>query len=127
MKDQWFKSNVDLRLLSESLGRYFVDNNFETKLEEVGSCFKIEAANPQFKVKVRVFGVPDDFVVEFVPSKKTRGFSSVGMILGYLTSAFGGGGLVVMDARVQEAVGVFEDLFWEYVDKQVAELGGSAR
>ena len=32
-----------------------------------------------------------------------------------------------MDARVQEAVGIFEDLFWDYVDKQVAELKDSAR
>lgn len=127
MKDQWLGSDVDLRLLSEGVERFFVENQFEAALERAGSGFRVEASNPHFRVKVRVFGDSDDFWVEFVPSKKTRGFSSVGMILGYIASVFGGGGLVVMDAKVQEAVGVFEELFWDYVDKRVVELKGSGR
>jgi hypothetical protein len=127
LKDQWLESNVDLGLLSESVERFFVENKFDAKLERSGSGFRIEAVNPAFRVKVRIFGVPGDFAVEFVPSKKSRGFSSIGMMLAYVASAFGGGGLVLMDTKVQEAVGVFEALFWDYVDKQVAELRDSAR
>lgn len=118
---------MDLQLLSENLQRFLADSKFETKSEQTGSGFKIEAANAQFKVKVRILGVPNDFAVEFIPSKKTRGFSSIGMILGYLTLPFGGGNVVLMDAKAQEALSIFEDLFWDHVDEQVAELKDSAR
>lgn len=118
---------MNLQVLSENLQRFLDDNKFETKSEQIGSGFKIEAANAQFKVKVRILGRPNDFAVEFIPSKKTRGFSSIGMILGYITLPFGGGNLVLMDAKAQEAVSIFEDLFWDYVDEQVAELKDSGR
>jgi len=127
LKDRWVEGNVDLGLLSESVERFFVENKFDAKLERGSSGFRIEAVNPGFRVKVRIFGVPEDFAVEFVPSKKSRGFSSIGMMLAYVASAFGGGGLVLMDARLQEAVGAFEELFWDHVDRQVEELRGSAR
>lgn len=127
MKDQWRGSNVDLRLLSEGIEGFLVDNKFEAVLKQSGSDFRVEGSNAVFRVKVKVFGDPDDFRVEFIPSKKTSGFSSLSMIFGYIASAFGGGGLVILGAKVQEAVGVFEELFWDYVDKRVAELKDSGR
>jgi len=125
VKDEWSDQNVDLRLFSEGVERFFVDNKFETKLERFGSGFKIEAVNVHFRVNVRVFGSPEFFKVEFVPGRKTSGFS-LGMVLGYVGSVFGGGGLFLRDVRLQEAMSEFESLFWEYVDKQVVELRGSA-
>lgn len=118
---------MDLRLLSEGIEAFLIDNKFEAVLKQSGSDFRVEGSNALFRVKVKVLGDPDDFWVEFIPSKKTGGFSSLSMIFWYIASPFGGGGLVIHDAKVQEAVTALEELFWDYVDKRVAELRDSDR
>jgi hypothetical protein len=125
LKDQWFGSNVDLNLLSQRVEQFFKESPFETRMEQIQGKFKIEASGFQFKITVNIFGQPNDFAVEFIPSKKTKGFSR-SMVVAYITTLFGGGGFLLRDLKLQEALDELEKAFWENVDKQVSELTNSA-
>lgn len=121
MKDQWIGSNVDLSLLSERLVRFFEGNQFDTKLVQESGKFIIFASNDQLRLRVNLRGEPNDFAVEFMPSKKTQGFSLT-MILGYVTAFFGGGSFMLRDMKFQEAFNRLEQVFWKEVDIDVADL-----
>jgi hypothetical protein len=125
LKDKWVGSNVDLTALSKSVAEFFTDNKFETKLEGTKDDFKIVAANPLSKIKVNIYGKPNDFTVEFLPDKKSQGFS-LSMILGQIASLIGAGGLLLRDVKLQESQNILERLFWKHVDEQVAGLTNSA-
>lgn len=126
MKDQWIGNNVDLNLLSQSVNQFFTENQFEPKLEQTHDRYRIKASNFEFKVTVNIYGRPNDFTIEFVPNKKTRGFS-LAMMVGYITSFLGGGTLLLRDVKIQEVTNKVEQIFWEHVDRQVAELTKSAK
>lgn len=127
MKDQWVGNNVELSLLSQRVEQFFVENQFETELEQTqDKDYVIKASDSQIKLKVNIRGRPSDFTVEFVPSKKTRGFS-LSMLLGYITASLGGGILVMRDLKLQEITNKLEKVFWDYMDIQVAELNNSAK
>jgi hypothetical protein len=126
LKDQWLGSNVDLDLLSQRVKQFFDETQFETTLERMSNGYKIGAVtkktlNVQLRITVKVLGQPNDFSVEFMPKRKTRGFSP-SMIIGYITSLFGGGIFLLSDAKLQEALDKLEQMFWNHVDKHVAEL-----
>lgn len=126
LKDQWIGNNIDLNLLSQSVNQFFTENQFEPKLEQTHDRYRIKASNLEFKITVNIYGQPNDFTIEFIPNKKTRGFS-LAMMVGYITSFLGGGTLLLRDARYQEAMNKVEQTFWEQVDRQVAELKNSAK
>jgi hypothetical protein len=127
LKDQWVGNNVELSLLSQRVEQFFVENQFETELEQTqDKDYVIKASDSQIKLKVNIRGRPSDFTVEFVPSKKTRGFS-LSMLLGYITASLGGGILVMRDLKLQEITNKLEKVFWDYMDIQVAELNNSAK
>jgi len=119
--DQWIGSNVDLALLGERLVRFFEGNQFDTVLEQSPRRFSIYASNPEFRLRVNVVGEPNDFKVEFIPSKKAQGFSLT-MLLGYVTTLFGGGTFMLRDIKLQEAVNRLEQVFWKEVDIDIADL-----
>ena len=123
--DQWVGSNVDLNLLSERLSRFFDGNQFDTRLVQDSGKSTIFASNGQFRLRVNVYGRADDFTVEFIPSKKTRGFSLT-MLLGYVTTFFGGGTFMLRDIKLQEAINRLEQVFWKQVDIDVADLNKAA-
>lgn len=121
MKDNWIGSNVDLNLLSERLVRFFEGNQFDTRLEQNSGRFIIYASTPQFRLRVDLRGEPNDFAVEFIPNKKTQGFSLT-MLLGYVTTIFGGGTFMLRDIKIQEAINRLEQVFWKEVDIDIADL-----
>ncbi len=129
MEKQWLEKNVDLRMLAERIMPFFNETDFETMFEEEHSGYSIRAVskipNLQLRIDVKVFGQPDDFVVEFLSGGK-RGFFSPSMIAGYLTSLFGGGYLILKETRAQEMLGTFENDFWKHVQTQVADLVNSS-
>jgi hypothetical protein len=130
LKDQWIGENVNLYLLSQRIKGFFTERRFETEVETTADRYRIDAApdDPRvpFRIRVNLFGRPNDFTIEFIPNKKTRGFASRAMILGYILAFFGGGGLVLRDAKLQEATNRLEHLFWTHVDSSVAALTNSA-
>lgn len=127
MQRQWTGRNVDLALLSECVEAFFKDRGFLTEKEESAGEYKILWASPRVRIipdgmTARVFGKPDDFVVEIVASERTRGSIRLGM----LTRLFGGGYLAVRGLRAKEVLEKLENEFWVYVEEKVAHLAGSA-
>lgn len=116
---------MDLTALSKSVAEFFTDNKFETRLEGARDDFKIVAVNALSKIRVDIYGRPNDFTVEFLPDKKSQGFS-LSMIFGQIASLIGAGGLLLRDIKLQESQTILERLFWKHVDEQVADLSSSA-
>jgi hypothetical protein len=127
MQRRWTGKNVDLALLSECVEDFFEDRGFLTEKDESAGEYTILWAPPRVRsmrdaMTVRVFGKPDDFVVEIIASERTRGSIRLGM----LTKMFGGGYLVVRGLRAKEALEKIEREFWAYLEEKVAQLAGSA-
>jgi hypothetical protein len=125
LQDKWVGSNLDLTMLSKSVVGFFTDNKFETRLEGVKDDFKIVAINALCRIRVNIYGKPNDFTIEFVPNKKSKGFS-LSMIFGQIAALIGAGGLLLRDVKLQESQNILEQLFWKFIDKQVADLTNSA-
>jgi hypothetical protein len=125
LKDKWVGSNIDLTTLSNRVVEFFTDNKFETKLQGTKDDFKIAATNPLYRIRVNIYGKPNDFTIEFQPNKKSKGFS-LSMIIGQIASFIGGGGLLLRDVKIQESLSILERLFWKFVDEQIASLTTSA-
>ena len=130
MFDQWKGKNVDLTALSHKIEEFLAENEYETLSEERSQEFRINASTDKYptvllKILVRIVGRPDDFKLEFVPNRKTRGFSP-SMIGAYIAAAFGGGTFLLRDVKIQELLNEFEQAFWKRVDELVAELSASA-
>ena len=131
MKDQWRGNNVDLKLLTERTIQFFNDRRFETRLEQTPNGYKFEAATEKIlytrlKITVKIFGQPNDFTIEFTANKKRKGTLSPSMIIGFITSAFGGGSLLRSELKLKESLDKLEKMFWEHIDRQVAQLTQSA-
>ncbi len=129
MKDHWLEKNVDLRILAERVKPFFHETDFETTFEESKKGYTIRAVckipNLQLRIDVKVLGQPNDFTVEFL-SGGSKGIFSLSMIVGYLTSLFGGSYLVLRETRKREALDKLESDFWKRMQMQVADLTNSA-
>jgi len=126
MRDQWIGKNVDLSELSKQVELFFIEKQFNTKLEKKPDGFTIEAVtekilNVQLKIDVEISGQPNDFTVEYTDNKRKKGFfsSAVGK---YLAWALGGGVIVLKEEKANEALEKFEGTFWSYVDEKIAQL-----
>ena len=130
MIDRWLENNVNLDLLSKGIKQFFPEEEFDSKLEQTKKVYKIEAVAkiPAFRLKifVDIYGKPNDFTIEFTTGKKRKGKLTPSMIMGLVTSPFGGGTFLLRGLKTQEAVDDIEKMFWEHVDKQVAQLTNSA-
>ena len=129
MKTQWVGKNVDLGMLTERIRLFFSETDFETTTEKVKKGYIIRAVskipNLKLKINVEILGRPNDFTVDFSTGSK-GGYFSLSMIIGYLTTMFGGGYLLSQEARKQETLEILENDFWKHADMQVANLVNSA-
>lgn len=128
MLNQWLEKDVNLSLLADRIRPFFYETDFETTLKEVPDGWVIEAVskipNLNLTIEVRVIGQPNKFSVDFFAGGRS-GFSP-SMILGQLTSMFGGGYLIRREAQRRETLDALERSFWKHVQMQVADLASSA-
>jgi len=127
MQRQWTGKNVNLALLSEYVEDFFKDRGFSTEKDESAGEYTILWAPPRVRnmrdaMTAKVFGNPNDFVVEIIASERTRGSIRLGM----LTQLFGGGYLVLRGLKAKETLEKIEKEFWAYVEEKVVHLAGSA-
>lgn len=129
MKNQWLGKNVDLGMLAERIRPFFPEVDFDTTVERIREGYVIQAVSriPNMKLEIGVWieGGPNDFTVEFSAGGK-RGYFSPSMILGNLTTMFGGGYLISREAKRQEALDILERDFWRHTQMRVADLVDSA-
>lgn len=131
MIDHWIGNNIDLNQLSQAIKEFFNPDEFETKMEQTKKGYKIEAVTRiqtfPLKIFVDIYGRPNDFTIEFTTDKTKKGTLSPSMIIGYVTSFFGGGAFLLSGLKAREAIEKIERMFWEHVDKQIALLTNTAK
>ena len=124
MRNQWLQKNVNLNMLAARIRPFFNEADFETTVEEMQAGILIQAVsripNLTLRVSVAILGRPNDFSVEF--SADRGGYSSLSMIVGYLTAMFGGGFLISREAEKRETLDLLEDSFWRHTQMEVANL-----
>jgi hypothetical protein len=123
MQGQWTGKNVDLALLSELIEDFFRGKGFKITKDRIASEYTI-SARPQRgvgileRVIVRVLGDSNDFLIEF----STSGRSRSAVKLGFITTMFGGGSLVLRGLKSQEALEKIEKDFWIFIEGTIAHL-----
>ena len=128
MRDQWIGKNVDLALLSGCVENFFKVRGLKTVKEESAGKYEISvgprnARDTRGGIYIRIFGDPNNFVIEFHGSERVR--SSIRW--GLMTTLFGGGPFLLRGLRLQEALEKIEREFWVYVEETIARLADSAK
>lgn len=128
MQERWVGKNVNLTLLSERIVNFFKDKGFKTAKDWSASEQKISAM-PQHglgilgRVIVRILGNANDFLIEFSISEH----SDSAIKLGFITTMFGGGSLILRGLKSQETIKKLEKDFWIYTEETVTHLIDSTR
>jgi hypothetical protein len=127
MQKRWTEKNVDLNKLAGYAEDFFKDKGFATRKYESMEEHTILWAPPRDKkmssaTKVKIFGNPNDFVIEVTASERSRR----SMWLGLLTKSIGGGYLILQDLKLREALEKIEKEFWVFIEDKIANLTGSA-
>jgi len=127
MEARWVRKNVDLKLLGGHIESFFKDKGFKITKERSASKHEI-STRPQRGVSilgsviVRVLGDSNDFLIEFSTSRHSRS----AVKLGFITTMFGGGSLILRGLKSQEALEKLEKDFWIYIEEAIARLINSA-
>lgn len=126
MRRRWVGKNVDLALLSQRVEDFFKSKGFKTKKDESADGYELSGTAQHVRdvrghIAVRILGNSNDFVIEFVASERTRR----SIMLGFITTMFGGGSLILRGLRLQEALEKLEREFWVYAEDDVAHLANS--
>ncbi len=127
MQEHWVGKNVNLTLLSERVENFLRDKGFRTTKGLSASEYTI-SGKPQQSVgiiglvTVRILGDRNDFSIEF----STNGHSRSVVKLGFITTIFGGGSLVLRGLKSQEELEKLEKDFWVHVKQALVHLTNSA-
>jgi len=126
VQTRWVGKNVDLNPLCECAEDFFKDKGFVTKKYESRGehtilCTPQRVKNINKTIKVRIFGEPNDFVIEFKARESTRR----SIWLGMLTKSIGGGYFILRGSKLHEALEGLEKEFWAYMQDKVANRGRS--
>ena len=123
---RWTGKDANLRLLTERIERFFNNNGFKTRRNTLPKGYEISIASHHIRdfkaaIKVKILGVPHDFIVEFSVGTPSRFFT----MLRLSTIPFGGGIFVLRGLKLQEALERLEKDFWIYVAETVTYLTGT--
>ena len=127
MQRSWTGKNVDLALLGERIEVFLKDKGFKIRKDWSASEYTF-SARPQRRVGilehviVRILGDSNDFLIDF----STSGRSRSAVKLGFITTMFGGGSLILRGLKSQEALEKLEKDFWLYMEESVTRLINSA-
>ena len=123
MQRRWVGKNIDMALLSERIKNLYRDKGFKASRDGSASGYTI-TAKPQQRagilehVIIGISGDSDDFLIEFSTSGRSR--STVK--LGFITTMFGGGSLILRGLKSQEAMEKLEKEFWIYIEEAIAHM-----
>ena len=128
MRGHWVGKNVDLALLSRRVEVFFRDKGFNTRINESAGEYQIlvmsqHANGIREDVDVKISGSPNNFMIDLFVGERAR--SSIR--LGFLTTMFGGGSLVLRGLKSNEALKKLEEEFWMYIEDSVGYLTNSGR
>ena len=126
MKTRWLEKDVKLSLLRPFIQSFFLNRGFkvrvETKSENEFNVFAAARIKQEtVSVTVKVYGNPNDFIIEFVTPIKdsVRLFSPFLQLLGL-------GIWYSHQLRRKEMYDQLENEFWTFMDGVVEDLAGAA-
>lgn len=127
MRKRCVGKNVDLKLLIRCAEDFFHGKGFKTKIDESNGEYKIlvisqRAPNMREDIDLRILGNSNDFTVEFSGGNRARD----AILLGRVTAALGGGGLLLRGLKSREALERLEMEFWVHVEHCIERLASSA-
>jgi hypothetical protein len=128
MQKRWMNRNIDLALLTNHVGSFFKERDFEAIKGETATGYNILAEDsPHFKlngyVNVKIEGKPEDFTVklELCGDQKGRAFAPI-----LLTTMLVGGYFLSRKLRAQEDWTKLENEFWKYLDYATSHLNDTS-
>lgn len=121
MQERWVGKNVDLALLGERVKNFLRAKGFRTTKSLSASEYTISGKPQQGvsiigRVTVRILGDPNDFSIEFSTSEHSRS----AVKLGFITTIFGGGSLILRGLKSQEELEKLEKDFWARIEEAIA-------
>lgn len=125
----WREKNVDLAMLTERIGNFFKERNFEAINVKTQNGYEILAENsPHFKllgyVSAVIEGEPDDFVVKLSLCGENVKHSLIPHFK--LLTMFGGGYLLLEEFKSDEAWIRLKSEFKQSLENAVLQLTNSA-
>jgi len=125
MQKQWRGRNIDLALLSERAETFFIDRGLRTMKNSSNNEYTIIWKSPLVRdlrgvMKVKIIGDPNDFRIEFLGGEAAHR----SILLGLVTTLFGGGYLIREGLKLQDALEKVEGEFWAYIESEVEGLSG---
>jgi hypothetical protein len=117
MEKRWTNKNIDLTLLTDRIGDFFKERDFEAMKGETATGYQILAEDsPRFRVggcvSVTIEGKSDDFTVKLELFKKEKKRSLTPILA---TTLFLGGYFLKSKLRSEEDWMKLEKEFWRYL------------
>jgi hypothetical protein len=127
MEKRWMERGVDLASLTNYIGNFFKERDFEAIKGQTSSGYNIFAEDsPHFKldgcISVTIEGKPNDFIVKLELCKKEKRHSLAPILL---TTMFLGGYPLLKRLKSEENWIRFEKEFWSYLNNIVMSLTNS--
>ncbi len=127
MQTKWTGKNINLDLLSDQVERFFLNKGFKTLKEKLADGYNvlgvlIRSNGKRESIRVKIFGNPDEFVVEFASAQPSLAFR----LLAPIATLMGAGVFVLRDLKSREAYEKLEREFWAYVDETVSNIVDSS-
>jgi len=129
MQKYWSNKDIDLTQFIQKIEEFFKDNLFDIKLKRTENICHLTAKNSanyilDGQVELIITGQPQNFTVNF-ELQRTRSRLSQFPIIG--TTLFGGGYFLFRNAKYyEEEWNQLKQDFWDYTEKTVAKLAGTA-
>ena len=127
MQKRWVGKNVDLISLCKSIKAFFEASNLRTRKDDSADGYSIlgvqQRGGRRIEVVVRILGDSNDFIVEFEGGERARR----SVMLGFMTTMFGGGSLLLRGQKLKEELEKLENEFWVHMEEAVTRLVDSGR
>ena len=123
MEKRWTNKNTDLATLTDHVGNFFKERDFEAIKGEIPSGYSILAENsPKFRldgyVSVAIEGKPDDFTVKLELSKEGKKGSTTPILLSTMLL---GGYFLKKRLRAEEDWMKLEKEFWKCMEELMVD------
>lgn len=131
MQKNWTNKNVDLNLLTNQLGEFFKEKDFNAVKGRNQKGYQIFADDSRYYkvdgyVSVSIEGKPEDFTITFELCKEEKKRKNLLPHSIMLTTMFGGGYFLRKQLKSDEEWLKLKRDFWSYVERIVLNLTNTA-
>ncbi len=123
MRYEWKDRQIDPKILSQQIEKFFKKNNFITETQEENTHLKISAipttkTDIKEKIEIEIHPAKDGFTVDFKTAEKAQTSIKLGLLSSFLT----GGSLLLRSLKSKEKLDEIQKKFWSCVQEYVSTL-----